>query len=206
MRLKKSGTTKATIYVIGAALCILSAGCTGISYYDLYIEPEKPVTVNRIERILQIDDIQSREPYINQGIVYRSDPFRLEVFPFKRWAKLPGDIITDAVTLFFRNSGIFRRVIEPYSSAEADLLLKIRIYALEMSRNQGEWYARLSLDLEISDPREETVLATHSFDRREKMPGKKAVFLPPQISRILREELLVLREKITTALNSPSNP
>jgi ABC-type uncharacterized transport system auxiliary subunit len=175
---------------------VLSTGCTGPYYYDLHLEPQKTEEAGRIEKVLKVDDISSGEPYLNQGIVYRNDPYRVEYSTFSQWAKRPGDVIREAVIRFYRGSGIFKRVTEEYSSTDPELILRIIIYSIEIVREDEKWYARLALDLEIVDQRQEQVITTHSFDRKEKIKGKKAKYLPPQISRILREELILLTDKL----------
>lgn len=183
--------------LIFAVLILISlAGCGGPYYFDLHLEPDGKGDQIKIDKILFVEDINSSEAYWRQSIVFRKTPYLMEYYLFKQWAKSPGELIKDAVVLFYKNSYTFKKVIKGYSSIVPDISMRIYIYSLEMVRSGKDWYAHLALDLEFVDKRTEKVLTTHSFDRKEKIKGKKARYLPEKISLILREELLEVIKKL----------
>lgn len=178
-------------------LIVLAAGaCAGPHYFDLNLHPEDGPEMNKIDRILEVDDIRTNETFWNRQIVYRKSPYRIQYYPFKYWSKQPGELIQDAVIYYYRNGSFFSKVVDDYSSVEPDLVMKIHIDALEMIRRQNRWHARLALDIEIVDQKTEKTILNHTFDRMERIRGKKPRYLPEKISRILREELVKLVRKI----------
>lgn len=185
---------KIPIFVI--LILILLAGCGGPYYFDLHLEPDGREGRVKIDKILFIEDLNSSEAYWRQSIVFRKAPYLMEYYLFKQWAKSPGELIKDAVILFYKNSYTFKKVIKGYTSIDPDISMRIYIYSLEMVKSGKGWYAHLALDLEFVDKRTEKVLTTHSFDRKEKIKGKKARYLPEKISMILREELVKAADKL----------
>lgn len=192
-------------YLVPAFIFIFLYGCGGPYYFDLYLGPAQPVGKVKIDKILLVDDINSNEVYWTQRMVFRNSPYQVEYFTFKQWAKRPDELIKDAVVHFYRNSSLFNKVIEDYSSIEPDIILKINVYALEMSRNDKEWYAHLAMDLEVFYRETKEIIVTYSFDRKEKVKGKKARYIPEQISWILKEELIKVSEKLKSKLNIADN-
>jgi len=176
-------------------------GCGGMYYFDLNLDPVETGDQVKIDKILLVEDIDSNESYYSQQIVFRDTPYQVEYFLYKQWAKRPGVIIKDAAIRFYRNSSMFKKVIENHSSIEPDVILKTNIYAMEMVRDNKEWFAHLALDIEVVDRKTEMVILSSSFDRKEKVKGKKARYVPEQISRILKEELIKVAEKIYSNLN-----
>jgi len=196
---------KFSIYLFLICVFLSLAACGGPYYFDLYLEPVKADGHRKIAKVLLIEDINSNEAYWSQQIVYRHTPYQVDYFAYKQWAKRPGVIVKDAALHFFRDSGMFRRVIENHSSEEADLILKVNIFAMDLVRENSSWYARLALDFEVIDGRTEKVYITRSFDRKEKVKGKKAGYLPEKLSMILREELIRVAEEINSVLNRVDN-
>ena len=179
---------------------VLSFGCGGPYYFDLYLEPQKVSDTEKINKILFVDDIKSNEAYWTQRMVFRESPYQVEYFTYKQWAKSSGEVIKDAAVLYYKNSLMFKKVIEEYSSIEPDIILKTNIYAIELFRSNREWNAHLALDFEVIDKRTEKVILTYSFDRKKKIKGKKARYLPEKISEILQEELFKVTEMLKSKL------
>jgi len=73
--------------------------------------------------------------------------------------------------------------------------MKIKIDSLEMIQKKKKWFAHLSLDIEIININNKTIL-THTFDREKRIKSKKAKYIPQKISEILQEELLKIVKKL----------
>lgn len=179
---------------------ILLTGCGGPYYFDLNLGPAERGDKVKIDKVLFVEDINSSETYWTQRMVFRKDPYELEFFSYRMWAKSPSELVEDAVVLFYRNSSTFRKVTEEYSSIDPDITLKINVYSLEMLKYKKKWYGRLALDLEFIDKKSEKVILACSFDRKERIKGKKARYLPEKISQILREELVKAADKLALKL------
>lgn len=190
---------KRTLFCLILIITMLS-GCGGPYYFDLNLGPVEKGDKIKIDKILFVEDINSSETYYRQSIVFRKAPYRVEYYLFRQWAKSPSDLIEDAVVLFYRNSSTFRKVTEGYSSIDPDITLKINIYSLEMLKLKKKWYGHLALDLEFIDKKSEKVIMAYSFDRKERIKGRKAIYLPEKISLILREELVKAADKLALKL------
>lgn len=183
------------------AACLVVCGCSGLHYYDLYVQPEQGTTGTRIGKVLQVDDIRCNETFWRQQIAYRKTSYRIQYFSFIHWAKSPGELIQDAVIQYFRNSHSFARVTDEYSGVEADLVMKTHIDAMEMVFKGRQWYARLALDIEIVAEETEKTILNYHFDRTLAIAGRSPRHLPEKISRILQEEL----DKLLTTLSVQVN-
>ncbi|MEN8154418.1 MAG: ABC-type transport auxiliary lipoprotein family protein [Acidobacteriota bacterium] len=186
---------KNKIYLV-LILIVFMWGCGDIYYYDLYMEPQKDLISIKIPKILFVEDMETNEAFWHQRIAYRSSPYKIKYLTFKQWATRPSELIKDSTIRFYRNSSLFKRVIKEYSKVEPDLRMKINIDALEMYYREKNWYAHLALDIEIFDAKSEKMILTHSFNRKKKLKGKKARYLPEKISEILQEELLKVVKKL----------
>jgi len=181
-------------------LLVFFYGCGGPYYYDLYLEPLKTNEKIRIDKILFVEDIVANEAYWTQRMVYRNSPFMVQYFTFKQWAKRPGEMIKDAIILFYKKNLFFNKVIEEYSSIEPDIILKTNIFALEIMKKDKQWFAHLALDIEVIEKKNEKMILSHSFDRLKKIRGRKARYAPEKISEILQEELLEVVKKLISKL------
>lgn len=193
---------KGTLVSLLSAAALLT-GCSGLHYFDLKLQPEPPQV--RIDGIIRVDETHSNETYWTRNMVLRKEPFKVEHFFNNRWAENPENLIRNVAILFYRNSGCFTRVIDRHSSVEADISLKITVYAIEMVKDPDGWNARLALDLEFSDPRVEQVILVHTFDRKERIRSRKPEYLAETVSLILKQELLKAAEK-TAAVFSRTPP
>ena len=171
-------------------------GCAGPHYYDLYIKPIRNENSAKINKILMVDDIRTNEDLWRQSVVIRRTTYQLQFFPFKQWAKTPGELIKDTIIQYYKNSFVFTKVIDRYSSIEPEILMRIHVDALEMLYEDKQWHAHLALDIEFVDNTTEKTFLTHYFDRKMRIEGKKPKYLPEKMSKILQEELLKIIKKL----------
>ena len=183
-----------TFFLICVALTFTA--CGGPYYFDLYIKPQKNLTSLKIPKVLLVEDIETNETFWNQRMAYRSSPYQIKYFIFKQWAKRPSELIKDTIVHFYKNSLLFEKVIERFSTMEPDITMKVNIDALEMSHQKKNWFAHLALDIEIIDAKNEKIILTHFFDRKKRLKGKKTRYVPEKISEILQEELLKIVKKL----------
>lgn len=186
---------KGKIYLLTVLLLILS-GCATPYYYDLYIPPQKNLTSLQITKVLRVEDIETNEAFWFRRMAYRKSTYKIKYFQFKQWAKSPGELIKDTIVRFYRNSSLFKKVIEDFSNMEPDMMMKVHIDALEMLHQEKHWFAHLALYIEIIDAKSEKIILTHSFDRKKRIKGRKPRYVPEKISRVLQEELLKIVKKL----------
>lgn len=178
------------------ALIVLAWSCSGPLYYDLYITPFPNHGNTPINKVIRVDDIETNQTFWYQRMVYRKSAYEVKYFPFKQWAKNPGELIQDAAIKFYKNSRLFARVIDDHSSMDPDLVMKIHIDSLEMLYEGKQWYAHLALDIELFDEKRETTILSHYFDRKMAIKGKRARYVPGKISLILQQELMTVYRKL----------
>ena len=177
-------------------LLLVISGCGGPHYYDLYIKPAPIKSTDKIDKILMVEDLWTSQDLWRQNMVIRRSSYKVQYYPYKQWAKSPGEMIKDTIIRYFKNSQFFRRVVDDQSLVEADMLMRIRVGTLEMLYKESVWFAHLALDCELIDPKTEKTILFHSFDRTKQIEGKIPKYLPAKISNILEEELLEIIEKI----------
>jgi len=186
---------KNKVFLLTVFLLLVGA-CASLHYFDLYIKPVANENLAKINKILKVENISTNQTFWYQRMVYRKSSYLVEYFPFKQWAKMPGELIKDTVISFYKNSFLFTKVIGENSSIEPDLVMKINIDSLEMLYEDKHWYAHLALDIEMVDFKTEKTYLSHYFNRKMRIKGKKARYIPEKISKILQEELVIIIKKL----------
>lgn len=143
-----------------------------------------------------VDEIWTHDALWRQSMVIRKAPYKLQYLHFEQWARIPEEMIKHTIIHFYKNSYLFTNVVDNNSSIEPDILMRMKIDALEMLHADKQWYARLALDIEFIDAKTEKTFLTHYFDRKMKIKSKKSEYVPEKISKILQEELLKIVEKL----------
>jgi ABC-type uncharacterized transport system auxiliary subunit len=185
----------AKVYLL-IALIVLAWGCGGPTYYDLHINSVQNHEAPPLDKVLQVDDIETNQTFWYQRMVYRKSAYEVKYFFFKQWAKRPGELIQDTVVKFYKNSRLFTRVINDHSSMDPDLVMKIHVDSLEMLYEGKQWYAHLALDMEVMDARSEKIALHHYFDRKMEIGGKDPSQVPGKISQMLQQELMKIYQKL----------
>ncbi len=179
-----------------AGLLLFLCACSGPHYFDLQTEVPEYRGHGRIDKTLRVDGVGINQTYLDSRIVSRESPFQVTYAAFSAWSKNPEEMIQDAVIRFWRQRAFFKRVAAYEDAAEPDWTMKIRIEAIEKILVARKWHARLALDIEIVDSRNDDVLLSHSFDRKTSLDGKKNRLLPGRISRILHDELMKIEARL----------
>jgi len=164
--------------------------CGGPYYFDLHLESPKVVDSGNSDKVLLIEDVEINQTYQDSRIVYRESPFQVKYDNFTFWSKSVDELIEDATVDFWRKSQLFKKVNVYGSSGDADLILSIKINAIEKCFFQKKWFARLAMDMEIVNAENQETVLTHTFDRKLSLIGSKVHFLPQKISEILYEEFM----------------
>lgn len=176
---------------------LLSAwACSGPHYFDLQTEiPENHIDF-RHDRILLVEDVEINQTYRDYRIVYRESPFQVKYHNSAFWSKSPDELIEDAVVLFWKKRAVFKKVSAYGSTDKPDWTMRIYIDAIEKVQSQKKWYARLAMEMEITNNENNEILLVHSFDRKSALEKNRVGQIPQRISRILHEELLQIEAKL----------
>ena len=179
-------------FLMSLMICILLAGCISSPekhYFQLNLLPPKNSLDISFDQVMLVESVKTDDLYDDYRIIYRLSPFQLNYYPYDFWADKPAVIIRDSIIHYLKIGGFFKKVIKEFSRGEPDLILRSRLHFIEEVDQEIQWYARLSMDLEIIDFRTEEIKINHHFDRMERMEYKKVSEVPRIISRILEEEL-----------------
>lgn len=180
------------------------AGCFGSQtekrYFQLQLSPELNFKFNKIDRILLVESVHTQDLYDDFRIIYRKSPYQVNYYSYDFWVKKPSDLIKQSILDFLSATGVFKRVINSFSITEPDLILKSRLFSIEEVDAGNQWYARLSLEIEIYDFKTKKSLWYHQFDRRKPLTKKEVALLPRVISEILKAELIEMIKKLAEIL------
>ena len=179
-----------------AGMFLFFWGCSSPYYFDLQTEVPKRKEAWQLDKVLLVEDAEINETYRDLRIVCRGTPFQVKYLNRASWSKPPDELIEDAVVLFWKQRGIFRKVNTYGSGNDPDWTMRMRIDILERFQVQKNWYARLALELEIIDAKSGETQLVHSFDRKSALAKHTIRLLPGKISQILHEELLKIEAKL----------
>jgi ABC-type uncharacterized transport system auxiliary subunit len=183
------------VFLLVSLVAFIGA-CSEPCYFDLQTEIPENRGDLKLDKVLLIEDAEINETYRDYRIVYRDSPFQVKYYTFALWSKTPDELIQDAVFNFWKKRAIFKKVNTGGSEDDSDLIMRIRIGAVEECYMHKDWYARLALDAEMVDAKNHITLLTHSFDRKMRLAGKKIRHVPEMLSKILHEELLKIEAKL----------
>lgn len=192
-------------YITLFLMVLFMTGCFGSQtakrYYQLQVPIPAGVQTDMIDRVIYVDTVYTEDIYDDFRMVYRISPFQINYYSYDFWVKKPGVMLKNSLVGFFQRAGIFKRVIDKLADSEPDLILKSKLYAIEEDDSKSQWYARLSMDIEIADfNNPKTVYVSHRFDRKKPLPDKNVNTLPQIISEILSEELERVARKLSVQM------
>ncbi len=121
-----------------SSILLIIGGCTSkiplTHYYTFHPQPlssgkSKAATY---PKILAIDTFQADAPYQQERLVFRTSPYEVNFYEYRKWLRPPTELVTEQVFRAFKTSGKFQDVRQ-YESG-ADYLLQGRIVMFE------QWY------------------------------------------------------------------
>ncbi len=128
---------KRLFLLISVSILILG-GCSSkiplTHYYTFH--PQSPTsgkpTAAKYPKILAIDTFQADAPYQQERLVFRTSPYEVNFYEYRKWLRPPTELVTEQVFRAFKTSGTFQDA-RLYESG-ADYLLQGRIVMFE------QWY------------------------------------------------------------------
>jgi ABC-type uncharacterized transport system auxiliary subunit len=148
--------------------------------------------------VLVVEPLTTDAGYDDERIVYRTTPFRVDYYQYHRWTSAPGVMVGNYLERALENSGKFRAVVrEP--TPDAPLVLSGRVLAIEeVDRSTAAWFARIVLELTLSDARTGEALWTEQREETEPLaqrtPEGLAAALSTAMSRIVARAAPVIAD------------
>ncbi|MBN1225204.1 MAG: membrane integrity-associated transporter subunit PqiC [Candidatus Aminicenantes bacterium] len=175
--------------------CIITvflSGCMSAPsrrYYQIYLSLEEESASRLFDKVLLVDRVDVDDLYDDYRIVYRESPYQLNFYSYEFWADKPAKLVQGAVIHYLLGKEMFHKVIKELSKGDPDLVLRSRIHTIEEVDTETSWYARLAMEMEISDFKSGESILFHQFDRKVSLSDKNVAQVPIALSRILKEEL-----------------
>ena len=176
-------------------------------YYQIYYRPKDAVKPP-IAATVRIKSFDVDKIYKRYNIVYRSSFEEMFYYNTHFWASKPSDMITDIVANHITKRQVFSDIIISMDK-KPDYVLTGRILALDEIVSGEESYARVSMLLELKDYKTDTVVAAHTFEKRQKAADKKdrkPVYVVRAMGEIIDSEIDVFISKIYETLESEQEP
>lgn len=162
------------------ALClagILTASCGAsrpVKYYVLdpgEPEPARPAASARYPITLVVARLGSSHLYLDDRLVYGSGPVELGTYEYHRWAEPPVEMVQDALVAALRSTGDYRSVAAIASNLRGDYVLRGRLDSLD-EVDKPEITARVTIELQLFDPRAGATVWTGAYSHDEPVNGK----------------------------------
>jgi ABC-type uncharacterized transport system auxiliary subunit len=134
------------LVLAGAAACGGRAPDT--HFYDLASNARRHA---RGGPVLAIEPLSADEPYDDERMVYRENPFRVDFYHYHRWSASPGAVVSRHLERALDASGRFSAVLRD-DAKNAAYVLGGRLIALEeVDVSKRRWLARVALELHLRD-------------------------------------------------------
>lgn len=196
-RRHRSGTPRG---VRAVALLLLLAGCGGrlpeTRYYDL---PSAARGRTGQGPVLAVEPLEVDEPYDDDRIVYRENPYRVDYYHYHRWSASPGALVSRHLERALASSGRFAAVLRDEQARGVTFILGGRLLALEeVDLSKHRWVARVALELALRDAATGDVVWTRRVDLTEPVARQS----PEGVARALSRALDRVARRLAPELNA----
>jgi len=153
---------------------LLAAGCAPtrpVHYYTLAPVSTPAFQLNPAGPTMLVGVIMTPEFLQDARIRFRAGSNETGSYEYHRWVARPGAMVGESLVHALRASGRYRRVMEAYSSAAGDYLLRGRLYEFDEVDNPAI-QTKISLHLVLIDTKTNRDVWSHPFEREEPASGK----------------------------------
>src|SRR5512139_3103638 len=100
--------------------CLSGCGKSPMLVNQYLLEYPAPVTGGKakLSEGVKVELFSVAQAFNTTSIVYQPQPFQSQVYNYSRWRANPGNLVTDYLIRDFRESGLFKAVFGPDSSAK----------------------------------------------------------------------------------------
>ena len=168
-------------------------------YYILDF-PVQPDTVyektSLTNYVCEISTAKMPPAYGQHRIAIRQRSHEISYFQYHQWAMAPSEILTNLIERKIQNSHVFSSASRYIWEVIPNYQISSSVYQIEVVENDDEYYAHLSMRLNLNDPAEKTIPVTYSFDRMEPLEERDLNLFATKLSSILQEELNTFVDKL----------
>ncbi len=182
------------------ALLLLLAGCGGrmpeTRYYDL---PSAARGHAGDGPVLAVEPLEVDEPYDDDRMVYRENPYRVDYYHYHRWSASPGALVSRHLERALAASGRFAGVLRDQDARGVSFILGGRLLALEeVDLSKRRWVARVALELALRDATSGDVVWTRRVELSEPVARQS----PEGVARALSRALDRVARRLAPELNA----
>jgi hypothetical protein len=121
--------------------------------------------------VLVIEPLSADEPYDDERMVYRENPYRVDFYHYHRWSASPGAVVSRHLERALGASGRFSAVLRE-DAKNAAYVLGGRLIALEeVDVSRRRWLARVSSSSTCATPPPATWSGRRSSRRPSRSPS-----------------------------------
>lgn len=185
--------------MFGGALLLLGAcGSVPATYYYRVDYPAPPpgAPAEPLPLTLAVGGFDSDVLYEGERIVYRSSPYEVQYYHYRRWVAPPRKLVADAVQQQFSASGAFRRVINSTAGERFDYLLRGKIEAFEEWDEKEAWFGSVAIAFVLYDAESGAVLWQNRYAEKTPAAQKDPLMVVEAISASLQRVTANAREDI----------
>ena len=180
-------------------LMVLLVGCLGgcgkppMLVNQFILEYPAPVTGGKakLPAALKVDLFSVAQAFNANAMVYQPRPFQTQVYNYSRWRANPGYLVTDFLIRDLRESGLFKAVFGPDSSAKHRFKLEGGVAEFQEVDGPDGWQASLALTVTLLDTQQEELPQRVVFQKNYRalspLPEKTPQGLAQGMSRAMEQ-------------------
>ena len=148
MTLSAKRSWLAAVLGVGFATACGGGRAPDTHYYDLASNARRHAAAGPV---LSIEPLSAEEPYDDERMVYRENPYRVDFYHYHRWSASPGAVVSRHLERALDASGRFSAVLGD-DAKDAAYVLGGRLLALEeVDVSKRRWLAHVALELHLRD-------------------------------------------------------
>ncbi len=187
------------------ALLALLTACGGkipeTHYYDL---PSAARGRAGSGPILAVAPLEVDEPYDDDRIVYRENPYRVDYYDYHRWSASPGALVSRHLERALAASGRFAAVLRDEDARGVAFVLGGRLLALEeVDLGKRRWIGRVALELALRDAASGDVVWTRRVELSEPVDRRSPEGVARALSRALDRVARRLAPELGAVASAP---
>jgi len=173
--------------------CLSGCGKPPMLINQYLLEYPAPVTPRqaKLPEALQVELFAVAQAFNTTAMVYQPQPFQSQVYNYSRWRANPGYLVTDYLIRDLRESGLFKAVFGPDSSAKYRFRLEGGVAEFQEIDAADGWQASLALTVTLLDTDKEELPQRVVFQKNyrvlEPLPEKTPQGLAQGMSRAMEQ-------------------
>jgi ABC-type uncharacterized transport system auxiliary subunit len=139
----------------------------------------------------EINEVEVYPAFETRRIVLRDASNQIRYFGDHEWANRPSEILTPLIIDFFSTRKIFKRTSDRFWDKIPDYQIKTTVFNIEVgTTKKRDFQSHLKVRFELIDTKTDTIVVSHTSDRRSILKERNLNLLAASVSNIFHEELM----------------